>query len=181
MVSCCVVVVLAVGIMYFLSPIPAPPPASSPANNPIPATSHTPVAPTSHTPARSEEDGHLAESAHGCLKIDRDVIDQSHLVALRYRSRKGKEGELRVSARIASQWTTLGKLFKMDTKLIANNHAGESDSTLHCCQDLLEKWIEEGGTESYPSNWHGLIKALKAIQLKQLAKDIEEALDCVLT
>ena len=113
--------------------------------------------------------------------MDRDVIDQSHLVVLHFRSHKGKEGELRVSARIASQWTTLGRLFNMDTKLIANNHAGESDSTLHCCEDLLDKWIDEGGTKSYPSTWHGLIKALKAIQLNRLADEIEEALDCVLT
>ena len=208
MISCCVVLAIGLGIVFYPSTSPTPaasmtsipdvtpatPVTPIPAPSPSPAarrTSHTSATPTSHTSATPtshtripKEDGHASptESTYECLEINREgeVIERSLLVLLQYRSRKGQETELRILDDIASGWKTLGILFELNTDQIAMNNAGKSDFTLHCCEDLVDKWIKKGGTKKYPPTWRGLISALKAIQLKRLADDIEEALGCVL-
>ena len=40
-------------------------------------------------------------------------------------------------------------------------------------------WLDSGGTLEYPASWNGLMKALTDIGLGRVAKDIEQALVCI--
>lgn len=165
-VSYCVPV-LAMGIMYFTMP-------------PDPVTSFTPAMPTdlagapatpmdpTPTELQVTECSSSTKSSHECLAIDREEIDWKHLVVLRYRSVDGKEMELRIMDDMEEHKRRLARLFNLNRTAKGGN------------SDIFQMWIEKGGTETYPSTWNGLIKALKDINFKQLAGEIEEALDCVL-
>ena len=46
------------------------------------------------------------------------------------------------------------------------------------CRSVFQRWYSEGSSpkEAYPISWNGLIKALKAVGMNDLAMNIESAL-----
>jgi len=53
------------------------------------------------------------------------------------------------------------------------------DYSSNWCQDVLTTWFNRGGVTGYPCTWNGLMKALKDIELNNVAAEIEIALNCV--
>ena len=47
-----------------------------------------------------------------------------------------------------------------------------------CCQRVFSKWFENGGNQSYPITWEGLQELLKDAQMRTVATQLQEAIDC---
>ena len=86
---------------------------------------------------------------------------------------------MRIRDEIAGHWKDIGVLFGFDVDQIQRNHNQGMGHNEDCCQEVLSRWIN-ANLSDYPNTWNGLIKVLKHVQLARVARDIEDALTCVI-
>lgn len=77
-------------------------------------------------------------------------------------------------------WRKLATLFHHDVSEIARTYPADApDYDELCFGTVVTNWLYHRGTPEYPVSWNGFMKALKDIELDDIAEDTEKALNCV--
>lgn len=138
---------------------------------------------SNHAPPSPERQEVNDNNPPPCWKLDHSdpyTIKLRHLALLRYRNQAGEQEELRILERISGHWKKLCTQFGYDEDLIAEScNRGTASDAENCCHSVLKRWLDSGGTSEYPDSWTGLIKVLTDIEKIRVARDIEQALECV--
>ena len=72
------------------------------------------------------------------------------------------------------KWRNIAPLIGLpDYQVIEDNRGGISQ---RCFEDVMNHWIQDGGTEGYPATWLGLRTVLRDSELGVLAHEIQDAM-----
>lgn len=94
----------------------------------------------------------------------------SHITLIKYRI-NNKVGKFRLVQAIQHKWESIGILLGVPENIFASHQTNEEK-----CRGVLEEWLKKG-SEQYPVEWDGLIKVLEDVELREVAKDLQKALD----
>ena len=78
---------------------------------------------------------------------------------------------------MSSRWRDVGDLLGVASSRLEGIHTQHMGEVKQCCRSVLLDWLEME-EKSYPASWEGLLVLLKDMQLNNLAKKLNEALDC---
>jgi len=92
-----------------------------------------------------------------------------YITLIRYQ-KDDEEAEFRLLQEIQEKWKNIG-LELLDSVHIESHKTNEEK-----CWDVLETWLKRSSDE-YPVEWGSLVKVLQKVQLKEVAKQLSEALN----
>ena len=78
---------------------------------------------------------------------------------------------------MSSKWRDVGDLLEIDSCRLDCIHAHRMGDVRLCCRDILLDWLQMEDN-SYPASWEGLLVLLEDLELNNVAKKLNEALDC---
>ena len=86
--------------------------------------------------------------------------------------------KLKISEAMSSIWR--GKIAVLlglsHSQIVSIENPGSGNTPQRCLDEVLEKWRETRGQESYPYTWTGLLELLDDAEVKVLAIDLKKAL-----
>ena len=100
-----------------------------------------------------------------------------HLTLLKWTDSGGKNHSLRLRDEMSSRWHEVGDLLGVATSRQDGIHTQRMGDVRLCCRDIFLDWLQME-EKSYPASWEGLLVLLEDLQLNNLAKKLNEALDC---
>ena len=111
-----------------------------------------------------------------CFILAKDFT-LKHLTLLKWRDCDGKNRSLRLRDEMSSKWRDVGDLLEIDSSRLDCIHAHRMGDVRLCCRDILLDWLQMEDN-SYPASWEGLLVLLEDLELNNVAKKLNEALDC---
>jgi len=102
-------------------------------------------------------------------------MDMIQLV--KYTGSDGQPKEFHLLENIQGKWRDIGTLLRIENATLDKFEHKHQGDLKEQCRDVLQTWREEGSrSEKYPVTWSGLLEVLKDVQLKEVARELEEAL-----
>ena len=97
-----------------------------------------------------------------------------HLLLLK---KKGKPcRRLHLIEEMAPKWKVAGSLLGLSAARLERIKRDQQGEIFECCQDVMQAWLVDGGTEDYPNEWEGVLELLKDLKLSDLANKLQEML-----
>ena len=110
-----------------------------------------------------------------CFLLAKDFTLQ-HLTLLKWTDSNSKNHSLRLRDELSSRWRDVGDLLGVDSSRQDGIHAQRMGDVRLCCRDILLDWLQMED-KSYPPSWEGLLVLLEDLELNNVAKKLNEALD----
>ena len=98
-----------------------------------------------------------------------------HLVNLTWKDGSQTKKELKIINIACAKWEDIGILVGVDQASL-EELSEKNIINSKKFRDVLKKWIDKGGTETYPATWMGLQTVLRDIEYAALAEKIKAAM-----
>ncbi len=100
------------------------------------------------------------------------------LILLRF-DKDGRTEKLKLRDAMIHKWYNAGMLLDLSAPRLYGIFTYRLGDVRQCCLDVLQEWINCGGSSNYPATWDGLLKLLRDLDLHPCAESLQAALMCI--
>jgi len=94
---------------------------------------------------------------------------------IKYTSNDGQLKYFRLIDRIQEHWRDIGILIGIEPTVLNNFSSIWKGNLREQCREVLQTWHKQG-SEKYPVTWSGMLGLLEDLQLKEISRELQEAL-----
>lgn len=94
---------------------------------------------------------------------------------IKYTSSDGQVKDYRLIDKIQKHWRDLGILVGIEPSVLDDFESTYRGSLKEQCRKVLQTWLEQG-LEKYPVTWSGILELLEDVPLKEISRELQEAL-----
>lgn len=94
---------------------------------------------------------------------------------IKWNDEHGQVKKLKVIERASDKWKNIGNLFGIDGSVLID-YEGRTQRNSECFSLVLQNWLDNGHTMTYPCTWTGIIEVLADTDHGTLSEDLTNAL-----
>ena len=94
---------------------------------------------------------------------------------MKYTSSDGQVKHYRLINRIQEHWRDIGILMGIEPSVLNNYSSIWKGNLREQCREVLQTWHKQG-SEKYPVTWSGMLRLLEDLELKEISRELQEAL-----
>ena len=106
-------------------------------------------------------------------RAERPTMELMYLI--KYTSSDGQVKYYRLIDRIQEHWRDIGILMGIEPSVLNNVSSIWKGNLREQCREVLQTWNKQG-SEKYPVTWSGMLGLLEDLQLKEISRELQEAL-----
>ena len=95
-----------------------------------------------------------------------------NLVFIEWINKIGEKKQLRIKQSICNQWRNIGSLLEIPDSTLTAWGTTYRENPLECINPVMSHWFDHP-TDDYPASWEGLKGLLEAVQLCEVAKQLD--------
>ena len=102
------------------------------------------------------------------------------LTLIKWRDSRGCEQKFRLINMVSADWKKFGRILCQHTNLLKAWELEYAKNAGYCWSKVMEHWLDEDDTSSYPTTWIGLFTLLEDAEYTEVAIKMEAALSSIL-
>lgn len=104
----------------------------------------------------------------------------SSLTLIKWKDDNGEIQNFNLGDKVSSKWRKFGHRMKLENNKLDGWEGQFHGDVTRCWGEVMQHWLDMGGTDEYPETWEELYKMLEDVELGGVAKKLKRAVDAAI-